>query len=43
MAPYAEFSYSLDAIRKLYLARTEEENLFVKPSSEKSRVKKESK
>lgn len=35
IAPYAEHSFTLEAIRKLYLVRTKENHLFKKPKSER--------
>lgn len=35
IAPYAEHSFLLEAIRKLYVARTSLESLFEKPVSDK--------
>lgn len=39
LAPFAEHSFLLKAIQKLYLARTKDENLFQVPQSEKSYAK----
>lgn len=37
VAPYAEHSFFLEAIRKLYFARTTEASIFAKPVSQKYR------
>ena len=35
MAPYAEHSFLLKAIRKLYYAKTEDASIFLQPKSDK--------
>lgn len=40
IAPFAQHSFKLEAIRKLYVAKTKDLNLFSNPESDKHREKK---